>query len=156
MNAFATLVRWLRAAAMAALLVMMAVTLVDVTIRVTLNELVLGSVEIVQLMLVIVVFLALPEATLSGSHVTVDVVDRYVSARALRAIRCAGAFLTGALLTLLAVRTVPPALDVLEIGDRTTDLQISLIWYWLPIIVGAVAAAVAAWIAWREELADGR
>lgn len=151
MNGFETLVRWLRAAAMAALVVMMAVTIVDVTMRVALNELVLGSVEIVQLMLVMVVFLALPEATLSRAHVTVDVVDQYVSAGTRKRLRRTAALLTGVVLTVAAWRTVPPALDVVELGDLTTDLQISLLWYWLPIIAGVVVAAVAAWTVWHGE-----
>jgi hypothetical protein len=37
---------------------------------------------------------------------------------------------------------VPPALDTLEIGDRTSDLQISLFWYWLPLVVGGAASAL--------------
>lgn len=151
MQLLTRVVRGLKAVSMAGLLVMMGVTIVDVTMRVTLGKLVLGSVELVELALVVVVFLALPEATLARAHVTVDVIDQYVSVRTRRRLRRGAALVCGILLTVTAWRTVPPALDVIEIGDLTTDLKLSLIWYWLPIVVGFVAAAAAAWAVWRDE-----
>lgn len=132
----------LRVLSMGALLVMMLVTIVDVTMRLVINELVLGSVEIVQLALVASVFLALPETFLRGEHITVDVIDQVVSAGTLRWLRFAATLVTTVFVGLLAWRLIPPALDTLEVGDRTSDLQLSLFWYWLPLVVGGVAAAL--------------
>ena len=73
MRMLARALRALRVVAMGALVVMMAVTIVDVTMRLVLGELVLGSVEIVQLALVASVFLALPETFLRDEQITVDV-----------------------------------------------------------------------------------
>jgi TRAP-type C4-dicarboxylate transport system permease small subunit len=141
---------------MVALVVMMLVTIVDVTMRMLLNELVLGSVELVELALVAVVFLALPETFVRDEHITVDLVDQVVRAKTLRRIRTAAAIVTAVFLGAMAWRTVPPALDTLEIGDLTSDLQLSLFWYWLPIVIGAVVAAViVVALAWRRLAAAG-
>lgn len=144
MTCIATVARWLRYAAMLALLVMMLVTILDVGMRLTINELVLGSVEIVQLTLVMVVFLALPETFLRDEHITVDALDQVVSARTLKVARVAAGIVTLVFVALLAWRMMPPALDTLEIGDLTSDLQFSLFWYWLPMLIGALAAVFAA------------
>ena len=137
------LVRVLRTVAVASLAAMMLVTIVDVTMRNTINELVLGGVEIVQLTLVLTVFLALPETFLRNEHITIDLVDQLVPAFVARALRGLGAFLTFMLVALIAWRTFPPALDTIDIGDRTSDLRIPLIWYWLPVLIGGVTSALA-------------
>lgn len=143
-RSLAATARVLRAIAIVALLAMVAVTVMDITMRVAIDELVLGSVEIVQWMLVAVVFLAIPESVLREEHVTVDVIDHAVSERTRGLLRLTGAATTLLLLGVMAWRVVPPAVDTIAIGDRTTDLQISLFWYWLPIVVGVFAAAAAA------------
>lgn len=124
--------------------VMMAVTIVDVGMRLVLNELVLGSVEVVELALVCVVFLALPETFLRDEQITVDVVDQLAGPAARRWLRRFAAAAGAVLLVVMAFRTVPPALDTIEIGDLTTDLQLPLLWYWLPVVIGAFGAAAAA------------
>lgn len=132
----------LRYAAMAALLLMMAVTTLDVGMRITINTLVLGSVEVVQLALVAVVFLALPETFLRDQHITVDALDQFASVRVLRIARIAGSVATCVLVCVMAWRMILPAIDTLIYGDRSSDLQMSLFWYWLPMLVGIVLAAV--------------
>jgi TRAP-type C4-dicarboxylate transport system permease small subunit len=139
----ATGLRWI---AIVALLVMMLVTVIDITMRLVINQLVLGSVEIVQLTIVVVVFLALPETFLRDQHIVVDAIDQFVPARWKIRLQLAGILLTLLLLAVMAARMLPQALDTLQIGDRSTDLQISLFWYWFPLLLGIVAsvAAVAA------------
>jgi len=148
----AKVVRVLRVLAMISLLSMIIVTIVDVTMRMAINELVLGTVELVQFALVATVFLALPETFLRNEHITVDVIDQAASPALLRILRRVAALATFTLVAIMAWRTIPPALDTLEVGDMTSDLQISLFWYWLPVIVGAVTAAVAAVIFVAREL----
>jgi len=145
--AFDALIRLLRRLSMGALVVMMFVTIVDVGMRMLLNELVLGSVEIVQLMLVAVVFLALPETFRRDSQITVDVVDQLLSARAATRLRRIAAGITAVVMLITAWRTVPPAIDTIVFGDLTSDLQLSLFWYWVPVVAGVACAAVAALVA---------
>jgi TRAP-type C4-dicarboxylate transport system permease small subunit len=134
---------FLRMAGMVALTVMMLVTVIDITMRLSINRLVLGSVEIVQLMIVAVVFLAVPETFLHSQHITVDAIDQLVSARKRRVLRFLGSSLTLLLLVAMIWRMVPIAIDTLVIGDLTTDLQISLFWYWMPILLGTVASVAS-------------
>lgn len=135
--------RWLRYAAMLALVVMVGVTALDIGMRLALNELVLGSVEIVQLTLVMVVFLALPETFVRDEHITVDALDQVASPRGLRIARICAALATLALVAVMVWRMVLPALDTLTIGDLTSDLQFSLFWYWLPMLIGGLVAVAA-------------
>ena len=151
MRVIEIIARSLRIAAAIALAAMMAVTIVDVTMRNTINELVLGGVELVELTLVLTVFLALPETFLRNEHVTIDAIDLLVSPRVVKVLRCIGAFLTLLLLVLLAWRMVLPAIDTVTMGDLTSDLGIPLIWYWLPLLIGGIASvATAAAMAVRE------
>ena len=153
MKVFNKILTALRVLAMISLLSMMLVTIVDVTMRIVINELVLGTVELVQFALMATVFLALPETFMRNEHITVDVIDQVLSPRILRLLRRIAALVTLVLVAVLAWRTIPPALDTIEIGDLTSDLQISLFWYWLPLVVGAVAGAVAAFFYVAREFA---
>jgi TRAP-type C4-dicarboxylate transport system permease small subunit len=105
---------------------------------------VLGSVELVLFAVVAVVFLALPETLRRDEQITVDVIDQYLSGAWIRRLRQIAAIIGAVLLAIMVWRTVLPAVDTLEYGDLTNDLQISFFWYWLPIVVGMTAAAVAA------------
>ena len=142
MNVLTQVLRWFRIAAMACLVLMMLVTILDVTMRTLLNELLLGSVELVQFTLVAVVFLAFPETFLRDQHITVDVLDQTVSPSLLKRLRMLAAIATLILIAVMAWRTISPALDTIAIGDLTSDLQMSLFWYWLPVVIGSIAAAV--------------
>jgi TRAP-type C4-dicarboxylate transport system permease small subunit len=146
------LARVLRWGAMFALVAMMLVTAVDISMRNALNQLVHGSVELVQLTIVLVVFLALPETFLRNEQITVDAIDQFISARWVSILRATGALLTLVLLTTMVVWMVPQAIDTLVIGDLTTDLQISLFWFWLPILIGGCASILTMLIVVRDEM----
>lgn len=149
------LARGLRIAAVIGLAAMMSITIVDVTMRNTINELVLGGVELVEFALVITVFLALPETFLRNEHVTIDAIDQIASPRMIKILRCVGAFLTLLLLALLAWRMALPALDTVTMGDLTSDLGIPLVWYWLPLVIGGAASVVTAGAMAVRELGTG-
>jgi TRAP-type C4-dicarboxylate transport system permease small subunit len=132
----------MRKVAMLALAAMMLVTALDIGMRLAINRLVLGSVEIVQLAIVASVFLALPETLLRREQVTVDAIDHVLSERGRRIARLFGSAASFILLLALFLFSIPQAIDTLRIGDLSTDLQFSLFWYWLPILVGAAASVV--------------
>ena len=74
----ARLARGLSWAGAACLVVMMGITVVDVVLRGTFRTPVFGTYDIVEVTLVGVIFLALPEVFLREQHVTVDVIDQIV------------------------------------------------------------------------------
>ena len=128
---------------MIALVAMMVVTTADIAMRLVINRLILGSVEIVQLAIVATVFLALPETLLRREQITVDAIDHVLSERGRQRLLCVGSLLSFVLLMALFVYSVPQAIDTLRVGDLSTDLQFSLFWYWLPIIIGCAASVAA-------------
>jgi TRAP-type C4-dicarboxylate transport system permease small subunit len=64
-----------------ALVVMALFTSVDVVLRYVFNRPIVGSIDVIQLMLVVLIFLALPYAGRSGAHIIVDLVPDYPSKR---------------------------------------------------------------------------
>ena len=145
----ASALRWL---AMAALVAMMGVTVLDIAMRNVLNQLVLGSIELVQLTIVLVVFLALPETFLRKEQITVDAIDQFVSPRVAALLRALAALATVCLMLVMLARMVPLATDTRVTGDLTTDLQISLFWFWLPILVGIGASVLTMLVVSFDEL----
>lgn len=142
---------FLRRTAMFALVAMMLVTATDIAMRLVVNRLILGSVEIVQLA---TVFFALPETLLRREQITVDAIDHVLSERSRKRLQLVGSLASFVLIVALFAFSIPQAIDTLRIGDLSTDLQFSLFWYWLPIVVGCCASVLATGVvAWEDWLA---
>ena len=69
----------------AALFAIMALTFADVTGRKLLDHSIPGSLEMTELLMVIVIFAALPLVSLRGEHVLFDSLDAYLPPGALKA-----------------------------------------------------------------------
>ena len=109
-----------------ALFAIMGLTLVDVSGRKFLNNSVPGGLEITEILMVIVIFGALPLVSWRGEHVVFDTFDRFVSPQwrnvqlRLAHLVCAGVFgLMAWLLTLRAQRFS-------EYGETTVSLQLPM------------------------------
>lgn len=80
-----TAVRLPKGLAMVALMLLMAMTFLDILLRSTVNAPIEASTELSRILLMFVVFAAMPEVTLRGTHVAVDllapVLDRVGFAR---------------------------------------------------------------------------
>jgi TRAP-type C4-dicarboxylate transport system permease small subunit len=118
--------RFLLYAGTAALVVMMLATTADVVLRAVLKRPILGVVDMIEITMLLIVFLGLPDAFLRGEQVTVDVVDHFVSPRVLAALKLVGAILSTLFLALLATNIVQPLLDAYRFGDRKADLPVPL------------------------------
>lgn len=118
--------RVLTGAGGAALLVMTLWTVVDVATRYALAKPITGSIDLVESMLVLVVFLALPECFRRGEQITVDVVDHVATPRTVALLKLFSAFATLAFVALLAYTGVQPLLDAFNFGDRKPDLPIPI------------------------------
>jgi TRAP-type transport system small permease protein len=118
--------RWLGLAAAASLFSMMALTFVDVFSRKFLGFSIRGSLELTELLMLAVIFMGLPLASLKGEHVFFDLLDHLLPER-LRRLQAAIAnticvvILSGAawLVWQRAGRTV-------LMGDTTAQLQIGI------------------------------
>ncbi len=138
---FANVCGWLAALCAAG---MMLVTVADVGLRTFANYPIRGTVEIVELLLTYTFFLALPAIFLRDENIVVDIVDRWVGARGVNILKRAAALTAVAMLAVLAWQGWIAAQDTLVFGDVTSDLAIPKIYYWVPVLVGFVGAAISA------------
>jgi TRAP-type C4-dicarboxylate transport system permease small subunit len=110
--------------AAAALFGIMALTLVDVSGRKLLSQSVPGSLELTELMMVVVIFGALPLVALRGEHVVFDSIDPLLAARVRRAQGVVIDALCALLLAGMAWLMWVKAGQMVEYGDTTAQLKI--------------------------------
>ena len=135
--------RGLSWAGAACLVVMMGITIVDVVLRGALRLPVFGTYDIVEVMLVGVIFLALPEVFLREQHVTVDVIDQVVPPPVTRALRMLAVLATLGFVGVLGWNMLGPARDAWQFGETTLDLKIPVWGFWVPMLLGIAASVVA-------------
>lgn len=128
----------------------MGVTVVDVVGRYVFNAPLPGSFELTQLLMVLVIFSALPAVCRAGAHITVDVLLNMVPKRIRKWPLAVCGVAMAVILAFLAVVMWFRAGEVWAVGDTTTYLQVPLgpFAYYIAIAcgvaaVGQVAAIVA-------------
>jgi TRAP-type C4-dicarboxylate transport system permease small subunit len=122
---------------------MMLLTVADVALRALVNRPIQGSFDLIQLGLACTIYLALPAVFLRDQHLVVDVIDHFAGRRLVRALDWIGAAISLGVLALMLWQMVPLARDMQEFGDVTADLSIPRIFYWIPVLVGVGASALA-------------
>jgi TRAP-type C4-dicarboxylate transport system permease small subunit len=119
----------------------------DVLARYVLRVPFLGAYEMTELGMALIVFLALPYCALTGGHVAVDVLARWLDRPAWRWVNV-GVPLAGAALTaLIAWRAGLYALESLSRGEATNMLKIAL---WPFQLLGALSMALFAAVLLRQ------
>jgi len=107
-----------------ALFGIMILTLIDVTGRKAISQSVPGSLEMTELMMVVVIFAGLPLVSLAGEHVVFDSLDPWLSARVRRVQGvCVDACCA---LGLLGVASVMWNMAAARVGDGETTAQLKL------------------------------
>lgn len=134
--------RGLAYAAAACLAAMMLLTVADVVLRATISLPVRGVTEIIELLLACAFFIALPAVFVRDENLVVDTIDGIAPGWVNRLRRLGGLF-AALLLAAMAWQGWIAARDTLEFGDLTADLSMPRIIYWVPVLVGIVAAAIA-------------
>lgn len=124
-----------------ALLFIMALTFADVLGRKLLDHSIPGSLELTEILMVVVIFASLPLVSLHGEHVVFDSLDAMMGRGLLRmqqvAVDCGCAIGLGGIAWLLWTR----AAQLASYGDTTPQLKLAL----APIVAGmAVLVALAA------------
>ncbi len=134
-----------------ALFAMMLLTFADVFSRKFLGNSITGAVELTELAMLVMIFCALPLASLAGEHVVFDLLDRVLPAALVRWQQVASHTLTalvfggaGWVVWLRALRTA-------DMGDTTATLVIRIAPYQqLVAVLLVVTAGVHALLAWRH------
>jgi TRAP-type C4-dicarboxylate transport system permease small subunit len=124
----------------AALFAIMALTFLDVSSRKLLDNSIPGSLEMTELLMVIVIFAALPLVSLRGEHVLFDSLDAYLPDGVVRAQKAVIHALLAALLLALGVLMWKTGGEFAASGETTAQLKLSK----APFIYGmAVMCALA-------------
>jgi TRAP-type C4-dicarboxylate transport system permease small subunit len=121
----------------------MLLTVADVVLRKFFGMPIQGMLELIELGLACTIFIALPAVFLRDGHLVVDVVDHLLRPAAVRMLDLLGALVSLAILVVMAWQMAPLARAMHEFGDVTSDLSIPRIYYWIPVLFGIVASALA-------------
>jgi TRAP-type C4-dicarboxylate transport system permease small subunit len=126
-----------------ALFAIMVLTLVDVSGRKLLSQSVPGSLEVTELLMVVVIFAALPLVSLRGEHVLFDSLDAVLPAWAQRLQQAVVDIFCAAALAGLAWLMWQKAGQMAQYGDVTAQLKLPL----GPFVqLMSVLCAVTAWV----------
>ncbi|MGX1789059.1 TRAP transporter small permease [Bosea sp. NPDC055332] len=133
-------VRALTIAGALALAVMMLWTMVDIGARLAFNKPLHGTLDLVEVTLVLVAFLALPECFRRDEQIKVDLFDTMVRPRTLALMQLAGEVATLAFLVLLAATLIQPLTDAYRFGDQKPDLPVPIFLLLLAIELALVVS----------------
>lgn len=122
---------------------MMLLTVADVVLRAISNQPIRGMFEIVELLLACSFFLALPAVFLRDENLVVDIIDP-IAPRWVPRLRRAAEIIAIPVLALMAWEGFKAARETLVFNDVTSDLAIHRLWYWIPVLIGLIGAALAA------------
>ncbi len=126
-----------------ALFAIMALTLVDVAGRKLLNHSITGSLELTEILMVVVIFAALPLVSLHGEHVVFDSLDHLMPAWLRRLQQAVVDLLCAAALGALGWLMADKAVQMASYGDTTAQLQLPLgPFVWLMAVLCALTAVV--------------
>jgi len=126
-----------------ALFAIMVLTLVDVSGRKLLSSSVPGSLEVTELLLVVVIFAALPLVALAGEHVVFDSLDRLLTPALRRVLQVVVELFCAAAMAGLAWLMWTKAGQMSSYGDTTAQLKLPLgpFVHGMSVLIGVAALA---------------
>lgn len=136
----------------AALFAMMLLTFSDVFARKFLPSSITGAVELTELLMMVMIFFALPLASLAGEHIVFDLLDRLVPAAVLRWQHRLSHALTAVVFGAGGWLVWNRALRTLGQGDQTSALEIKVApYHFMAAVMLALTAVMHAYLAWRAQ-----
>jgi len=143
------------ALAAAALFSIMALTLVDVAGRKLMSASLPGSLELTEILMVVVIFAALPLVSLHGEHVAFDSLDRYLPPWLRRLQQALIDLLCAAALGGLAWLLWSKAGQMASYGDTTAQLKLPVgPFVYAMAVLCALTAAVHAVLLFKPQFGD--
>lgn len=116
--------RILGIAASAILMAMMCLTFVDVVARYVFNRPLRGGFELTELLLLVLIFAGLPLVSHADEHVTMDFIDRVLTARARAWLNRIVHLIVAALMFFMTWQVTIKAARITSYGDTTDVLRI--------------------------------
>lgn len=119
------------------------VTVADILGR-PLGLAVIGVVDLVQLAVMMGAWFVIPYAFLTGAHVGVDLVVNAMPQGLARLARGISALVAVVLLALMLWYCYAAFQMQMLFGDKSQQLGIPIMWYWLPLLAGLLVSILAA------------
>ena len=133
-----------------ALFAMMLLTFADIFSRKFLTNSINGAVELPELFMLVMIFFALPLASIIGEHIAFELLDRLLPPAALRWQHRLSHALTAVVFAGAAWIVWERALRTDRLGDITSALEIRLApYHFLAAVLLGITALAHAWLAWR-------
>ncbi len=137
----------------AALFGMMLLTFADVFSRKFLDNSITGAVEVTELLMLVMIFMALPLASLAGEHIVFDLLDRLLPATLLRWQQTLSHALTTLVFGGAAWLVWQRAQRTAEYGDITSALQIETApFQTVAAAMLGITALAHLWLSWRAAI----
>lgn len=114
------------------------VTVTDILTRRSVNVSIYGLVDLTQLFVMGFVFLSIPYGFMLGSHVSVEFATDALSPRTLAGVKSLAALLGTVLMLAICSFSWSRAMQQIENGDVSQTLGMPFIWYWAPLLFGAL------------------
>ena len=130
--------------AAAALIVMMLLTVCDVTLRYLFNDPIRGSYDGVESLLVVFVFNAMAAAFFSRRHIVIDLLDGAFGERGTAILIRLADLLSVLCLGLLMWAMIQPATQAYEYGDIKLELQLPIYILWIVALAGLAGTFLCA------------
>jgi TRAP-type transport system small permease protein len=130
--------------AMAALVVMIGVTVADVCLRYLLGKPIYGAYDIVESCLVVFVFHGVAAVFLNRRNIVIDLIDSVVGQRMTTALIRFSDALSVVLLSLLGWAMIAPAIQAFQYGDRKLELGLPVYILWIAALAGLLGTILCA------------
>ena len=126
-----------------ALLLLMAMTVIDIVGRHLHLVALRGTIELSTGVTVLIGFLAFPVSFLQGGHLVLDTFTAGLPRRITRAIDILWYGVAVIAFAIMAVLTWQAAIEAYADNDISMDLQIPMVWLWIPAAVGTTLSPLA-------------
>jgi len=149
-----------RFCAILAVMLLVATTLLtvgDIVLRRTVKIALAGVVDLTQLFVMAAVFLTIPFAFFTASHIAIDLVIDRLPSRGIAAFKALGAGIAALFMAICLAYGWQQAMQQHGYGDRSQTIGIPILLYWAPLLGGcALATLAAALLALRHALHAAR